>query len=102
MGICKAGISSHTKKDMTERELTENKALSDTHATSHYLIFTDRKHNTTPLTLADNFETMTDSHTDNESSVEIDREDSHQLYQHENTYYIDTSPTRDNLENEDI
>ena len=55
---------------------------------------------------------MTDSHTDNKISVglvvdtsrpsdriETDREDSHQLYQHENRDHIDTSPTRDNLEN---
>ena len=51
---------------------------------------------------------MTDSHTDNEISVELvgtsrpsdsidtDREDSHQLYQHENRDHTDTSPTRDN------
>ena len=65
------------------------------------------------LTLADTIETMTDSHTDNAISLELvqtsrpsdsiatDREDSHQLYQHGNTDHIDTSPTRDNLENED-
>ena len=57
---------------------------------------------------------MTDSHTDNEISVELvdtsrpsasietDREDSHQLYQHENRDHINASPTRDNLENEHI
>ena len=52
---------------------------------------------------------MTDSHTDNEisdielvgtsrpsDSTETDREDSHQLYQHENRDHTDTSPTRDN------
>ena len=47
---------------------------------------------------------MTDSHTDNEISVELvgtsrpsdsietDREDSHQLYQHENRDHTDTPP----------
>ena len=57
---------------------------------------------------------MTDSHTDNEISVELvgtsrpsgqieaDREDSLQLYQHENRDHIDTSPARDNLENEHV
>ena len=50
---------------------------------------------------------MTDSPTDNEISVELvgtsrpsdsietDREDSHQLYQHENRDHTDTSPPRD-------
>ena len=57
---------------------------------------------------------MTDSHTDNLISVELvdtsrpidsietDREDSHQFYQHENRDHTDTSSTRDNLENEHI
>ena len=67
----------------------------------------------TPLTLSDIIDTMTDSHTGYEirvelvdssrpsNSIETDREDSHQLYQHENTDHIDTSPTRDNLEYKD-
>ena len=57
---------------------------------------------------------MTYSYTDNEISIELvgtsrpsdsietDREDSHQLYQHENRDHTDTSPTRDNLENEHV
>ena len=57
---------------------------------------------------------MTDSHTDNGISVELvdtsrpidsietDREDSHQFYQHGNRDHTDTSSTRDNLENEHI
>ena len=115
MGVCKVGTSSQTYRDTTERELTENKAHSDNHTTSHYmyLVFTDCKHNTTPLTLADTIETMTDSHTDNEfslelvgtsrpsDSIETDREDSHQLYQHINTDHINTPPSRDNLGSED-
>ena len=57
---------------------------------------------------------MTDSHIDNEisvgvvgtsrpsDSIETDRKDSHQLYLLENRDYTDTSPTRDNEENEHV
>ena len=41
MGVCKAGTSSQTWRDTTERELTENKTHSDTHTTNHYSVFTD-------------------------------------------------------------
>ena len=59
-------------------------------------------------------ETMTNSHTDNEinkvlilvrvtsrlsDSIGTDRENCHQLYEHENTDHLDIPSTRDNLGN---
>ena len=56
------------KRARTKRKLTENKAHSDTHTSSHYLQIENITLDT-PLALADTIETLTDDHKHNEISV---------------------------------